>query len=164
MLATDTSNCAIPNVTYNENEYYVVTWTICLESSMYLRRWWLRHQIVMCHIACCFRSGAVLKFDQLHHSCFLTKPSLDLFPRKCTYAKVIDVRNMVLWSIGFIANRCRISPHQIILCPLLYTSWNFKRLGRRDAPHAMSPKSRVRWCGVGTWAGVPCNLSKAACV
>jgi len=23
-----------------------------------------------------------------------------LFPRKCTYAKVIDLRNMVLWSIG----------------------------------------------------------------
>jgi len=27
MLATDTSNCAVPNVTYNENKYYVVTWT-----------------------------------------------------------------------------------------------------------------------------------------
>jgi len=25
-----------------------------------------------------------------------SKPSLDLFPRKCTYAKVIDSRNMVL--------------------------------------------------------------------
>jgi len=25
-----------------------------------------------------------------------SKPSLDLFPRKCTYAKVIDLRNMVL--------------------------------------------------------------------
>jgi len=40
-----------------------------------------------------------------------SKPSLDLFPRKCTYAKVIDLRNMVLWSIGFIANRYRIPPH-----------------------------------------------------
>ena len=29
-----------------------------------------------------------------------SKPSLDLFPRKCTYAKVIDLRNMILWSIG----------------------------------------------------------------
>jgi len=46
------------------------------------------------------------------------KPSLDLFPRKCTYAKVIDLRIMVLWSIAFIANRHRI-PHQISLCPLL---------------------------------------------
>jgi len=25
-----------------------------------------------------------------------SKPSLDLFPRKCTYAKVIDLRNVVL--------------------------------------------------------------------
>ena len=25
-----------------------------------------------------------------------SKPSLDLFPRKCTYGKVIDLRNMVL--------------------------------------------------------------------
>jgi len=48
-----------------------------------------------------------------------SKPSLDLFPRKCTFAKVIDLRNMVLWSIGFIANRYRIPPHQISLCPLL---------------------------------------------
>jgi len=32
---------------------------------------------------------------------------------------VIDLRIMVLWSIGFIANRHRIPPHQIILCPLL---------------------------------------------
>jgi len=28
-----------------------------------------------------------------------------LFSRKCTCAKVTDLRNMVLWSIGFIANR-----------------------------------------------------------
>jgi len=49
-----------------------------------------------------------------------SKSSLDLFPRKCMYAKVIDLRNMVLWSIGFIANRYRIpTPHQISLCPLL---------------------------------------------
>jgi len=57
-----------------------------LESSTYLRR---------CHSACWFRSGAVLKFDQ-----FITrassKPSFDLFPRKCTYTKVIDLRIMVL--------------------------------------------------------------------
>jgi len=48
-----------------------------------------------------------------------SKPSLDLFPRKCSYAKVIDLRNMVLWSIGFIANQYRITPHQSSLCPLL---------------------------------------------
>jgi len=47
-----------------------------------------------------------------------SKPSLDLFPRQCTYAKVIDLRNMVLWSIGFIANRYR-TLHQFSLCPLL---------------------------------------------
>ena len=38
MLATATGNCAVTNVTYNENKYYVVTWTFYLESSMYLRR------------------------------------------------------------------------------------------------------------------------------
>jgi len=72
MLATATSNCAVTIVAYNENKYYVVTWTVYLESSMYLRRLqWLRHQIVvMCHIACWYRSGAVLKFDQLYHSSF----------------------------------------------------------------------------------------------
>jgi len=63
---------------------------------MYLRRrQWLRQIAVMCHIACWFRSDAVLKSDQFYHSCF-SKPSLDLFPRKCTHAKVIDLRNMVL--------------------------------------------------------------------
>jgi len=36
-----------------------------------------------------------------------------LFPRKCTYAKVIDLHNMVLWSIGFIANRYRIPPTKL---------------------------------------------------
>jgi len=72
MLAIATSNCAVTNVTYNEDKYYVVTWTVYLESSMYLRRRrWLRRQIVvMCHIAYWFRSGAVLKFDQLYHSSF----------------------------------------------------------------------------------------------
>jgi len=39
-----------------------------------------------------------------------SKPSLDLFSRKCTYLEVIDLRIMVLWSIGFIANRHRIPP------------------------------------------------------
>jgi len=38
MLATATRNCAVTNVTYNENKDYVVTWTVYLESSMYLRR------------------------------------------------------------------------------------------------------------------------------
>ena len=119
MLATATGNCAVTNVTYNENKYYVVTWTVYLESSMYLRRrQWLRQIVVMCHIACWFRSGTVLKFDKFYHSSF-SKPSLDLFSRKCTCAKVIDLRNMVLWNFGFIANRYRIPPHQIGLCPLL---------------------------------------------
>ena len=72
MLATATSNCAVTNATYNENKYYVVTWTVYLKSSMYLsRRRRLRHQmVVMCHIACWFRCGAVLKFDQLYDSNF----------------------------------------------------------------------------------------------
>jgi len=72
MLTTATSNCAVANVTYNENKHYVVTWTVYLEFSMYLRRpRWLRHQIVvMYHIACWFRSGAMLKFDQFYHSSF----------------------------------------------------------------------------------------------
>jgi len=52
MLATPTANCAVTNVTYNQKNYYVVTWTIHLESSMYLRRrQWLRQIVVMCHIA-----------------------------------------------------------------------------------------------------------------
>ena len=43
MLATATGNCDVTNVTYNENKYYVVTWTVYLESSMNLRRrQWLR--------------------------------------------------------------------------------------------------------------------------
>ena len=72
MLATAASNCAVTIVTYNENKYYVVNWTVYLESSMHLRRRrWIRHQIVvMCHIAYWFRSIAVLKFDQLYHSSF----------------------------------------------------------------------------------------------
>ena len=38
---------------------------------------------------------AVLKFDQFYRSSVF-KPSLDLLPCKCAYAKVIDLRNMVL--------------------------------------------------------------------
>ena len=30
--------CDVTNVTHTENNYYVVTWTVYLESSMYLRR------------------------------------------------------------------------------------------------------------------------------
>jgi len=42
-----------------------------LESSVYLRRrQWRRHMVVMCHIACSFHSGGVLKFDQFYHSNF----------------------------------------------------------------------------------------------
>ena len=83
MLVTATGNSDVTNVTYNENKYYAVTGIVYLESFMYLRRrprQWLRHMVVVCHIACWFRSGAVLKFDQ-----FITqassKPSLDFFPR-----------------------------------------------------------------------------------
>jgi len=38
LLATATGNCDVTNVTCNENKYYVVTWTVYLQSSMYLRR------------------------------------------------------------------------------------------------------------------------------
>ena len=38
MLATANGNCDVTNVRYNENKYYVVTGTVYLESSMYLRR------------------------------------------------------------------------------------------------------------------------------
>ena len=63
MLATATGNCDVTNETYNENMYYVLTWIVYLESSMYQRRrQWLRQIIVMCHIESWFRSGAVLKF------------------------------------------------------------------------------------------------------
>jgi len=64
MLATATGNCDVTNVTYNENKYYVVTWTVYLESSMNLRRrQWLRQIAVMCRIDWWFHSAAVLKFD-----------------------------------------------------------------------------------------------------
>jgi len=74
MLATATGNGDVTNVTYNEIKYYVVTWIVYLESFMYLRqRQWLRHMVVVCHIACWFRSDAVLNFDQFYHSSFLAK-------------------------------------------------------------------------------------------
>jgi len=38
MLATATGNCDVLNVTYSENKNYIVTCTVYLESSMYLRR------------------------------------------------------------------------------------------------------------------------------
>ena len=114
MLANVIGNCVVTNVTYSDNKYHAVTWTFYLESSMYLRRCqWLHQIVVMCHIARWFRSGAVLKFDQFYHSNFFLKPTLDLFPRNCTYAKVIDLRIMVLWSVGFIANWLRIPPTKL---------------------------------------------------
>jgi len=71
MLAAATGDYDVTNVTYSENKYYVVTWTVYHESSMYLRRrQWLRQIVVMCHIACWFRSGAVLTFDQFYQSSF----------------------------------------------------------------------------------------------
>jgi len=61
LVAAATGNCAVTNVIYNGNKYYVFTWTFHLDSSIYLRRrQWLRQIVVMCHIACWFRSGAVL--------------------------------------------------------------------------------------------------------
>jgi len=36
MLATATGDYDVINVTYSENKYYVVTWTVYLESSMHL--------------------------------------------------------------------------------------------------------------------------------
>ena len=51
MLATVTGNCDVTNVIYNGNKYYVVKWTVYLESSMNLgRRQWLRQIAVMCLI------------------------------------------------------------------------------------------------------------------
>jgi len=38
MLATATGNCDVTNATCGENKYYVITRTVYLESSMYLRR------------------------------------------------------------------------------------------------------------------------------
>jgi len=121
MLANVTGNCVVTNVTCNDDKYYVVTWTFHLESSMYLPRCqWLRQIVVMCHIACWFRSGAVLKVWPVISLKLFLKTTLDLCPRKCTYAKVIDLCIMVLWSIGFIiAISRRIPLYQINLCPLL---------------------------------------------
>jgi len=100
MLANVTGNCVVTDVTYSDDKYHAVTWTFYLEPSMYLRRCqWLRQIVVICHIARWFRSGAVLKFDQFYHSSFFLKPTLDFFPRNCTYAKVIDLRIMVLRSM-----------------------------------------------------------------
>jgi len=59
---------------------------------------------------------------------------LELFPRKCTYAKVIDLRNIVLWSIGFIANRYR-TPHQISLCLLLLSVDRFLLQDQKNHYH-----------------------------
>jgi len=55
---------------------------------------------------------------------------LDFFPRKCTCAEVICLRNMVLRSIGLTANRCRIPSRQIRLCPLLLESLRKKLTSR----------------------------------
>jgi len=64
-------------------------------------------------------SVAVQRYSLISFITQTSKPSLDLFPRNCTYVEVIGFRIMVLWSIGFITNRHRILPHQISLCPLL---------------------------------------------
>ena len=73
MLATATGNCDVTNVTYmrigimSSRELSISSprYT-CAHASDYVSR-----QIaVMCHIACWFRSGPVLKFDQFYHSSF----------------------------------------------------------------------------------------------
>ena len=117
MLATATGNCAVTNVTYNENKYYVVAWTFYLDAVAPTPvttsdRSYVSHCLL-------FPQRCSVKVRQVLWLKLLLKPTLDLLPRKCTYAKVMDLRNMVLWSIRFVANRYRISPHQISLCPLL---------------------------------------------
>ena len=112
ILATATGNCDVANVTYNENTYYVVTWTFmasprctCADASDYVRS-----------LLCATLLVGSIAVQRKSLTSFITeasKPSLDLFPRKCTYAKVIDLRNMVLWSIGFIANRYRMPPTKL---------------------------------------------------
>jgi len=68
MLATATGNCDVTNVTYSE-KHYVVTWIIssprctCADASEYIRS-------LLCHIACWFRCGEVLKFEQFYQSNF----------------------------------------------------------------------------------------------
>ena len=118
MLATATGNCDVTNVTYNENKYYVVTWTVYLDVPV------TAPTLVTTSDRCCVPH---LLVDSVAVQCqsltsFITqtsKPSLDLFPHKCTHVEVIGLRIMVLWSIGFITNRHRIPPQQISLCPLL---------------------------------------------
>ena len=117
MLATATGNCAVTNVTYNENKYYVVAWTFYLDAVAPTPvttsdRSYVSHCLL-------FPQRCSVKVRQVLWLKLLLKPTLDLLPRKCTYAKVMDLRNMVLWSIRFVANRYRISPHLISLCPLL---------------------------------------------
>ena len=71
MLVTATGNCDVTNVTYNAHKYYVVTWTVYLESSMYLRNASDNVRALLCAtFGCWFRSGAVLKFDQFYQSSF----------------------------------------------------------------------------------------------
>jgi len=95
---------------------------------MYLRwRQWLRQIVVMCHIACWFRSGAVLNLTG-----FITqasfKPSLGLFPRKCTCAKVIDLRNMVLWRIGLQIDIASHPPNQPVSATVCYDQVCFEKV------------------------------------
>ena len=80
-------------------------WCTCADASDYVRS-------LLC--ATLLVGSVVVQCKSL--TSFITqasKPSLDLFPRKCTYAKVIGLRNMVLWNIGFIANRYRIPPTKL---------------------------------------------------
>ena len=65
MLATATGNCDATNATYNANKYYVVAWTVYLESSMFPRNAsdFVR-SLLYATFACWIRIGTVLKFDQ----------------------------------------------------------------------------------------------------
>jgi len=59
-----------------------------------------------------------------------------LFPRKCTYAKVIDLRNMVLWSIGLIANQYRIPPTKLACVRFWQPRVSGEKSGLRDVKRA----------------------------
>ena len=71
MLATVTGNCDVTNVTYNENKYMSSRELsissprcTCADARDYVR------SLSCATFACWFRSGAVLKFDQVCHSSF----------------------------------------------------------------------------------------------
>jgi len=77
--------------------------------------WYLPHCLLVPQ-RCSVKVWPVLSNKLLNqaYTCFLVNVRMGEF----------DLRNMVLWSIGFIANRYRIPPQQISLGPLLLlTRW-----------------------------------------